>query len=173
MAAREIVFADPSLRYTRMLLGRLATNQQQSPDQAVGQSVSGYFALQDTSEHRPSQLSPVSVCWLVGWLLNVPATCECTSGTGLHNFTCCHAEIEVADPTFHLTQSQYTHTGQTSPRADPIPPGAWQGSHWSASFEVTGVTRPRKNPGASGIRTRDLPFSTKPLGQRGGFLSHW
>ena len=67
------------------------------------------------------------------------------------NFTCCHTEIEVADPTFHLTQSQYTDTGPTSPSADPITPGAWQGSHWSANFSVTGMTRPRKNPGASGI----------------------
>ena len=25
-------------------------------------------------------------------------------------FTCCHTEIEVADPTFSLTQSQYTDT---------------------------------------------------------------
>ena len=49
------------------------------------------------------------------------------------NFTCCHTEIEVADPTFHLTQSQYTDTGPTSPSADPITPGAWQGSHWSAN----------------------------------------
>ena len=29
VAARKIVFADPSLRYTRMLLGRLATTKQQ------------------------------------------------------------------------------------------------------------------------------------------------
>ena len=49
------------------------------------------------------------------------------------NFTCCHTEIEAADQTFHLTQSQYTDTGQTSPSADPITPGAWQGSHWSAN----------------------------------------
>ena len=77
------------------------------------------------------------------------------------NFTCCHTEIEVADPTFHLTQSQYTDTGPTSPSADPITPGAWQGSHWSANFEVTGMTRPRKNPGASGNRTRDLPLSRR------------
>ena len=27
------------------------------------------------------------------------------------NFTCCHTEIEVADQTFYLTQSQYTDTG--------------------------------------------------------------
>ena len=77
------------------------------------------------------------------------------------NFTCCHTEIEAADQTFHLTQSQYTDTGPTSPSADPITPGAWQGSHWSANFEVAGMTRPRKNPGASGIRTRDLPLSRR------------
>ena len=77
------------------------------------------------------------------------------------NCTCCHTEIEVADPTFHLTQSQYTDTGPTSPSADPITPGAWQGSHWSANFEVTGMTRPRKNPCANGIRSRDLPLSRR------------
>ena len=50
------------------------------------------------------------------------------------NFTCCHTEIEVADQTFHLTQSQYTDIGPTSPSTDPITPGTWQGSHWSANF---------------------------------------
>ena len=50
------------------------------------------------------------------------------------DFTCCHTEIEVADQTFYLTQSQYTDTGPTSPSADPTSPGAWQGSHWSAHF---------------------------------------
>ena len=40
------------------------------------------------------------------------------------NVTCCHTEIEVADPTFYLTQSQYTDTGPTSPSADPKTPGA-------------------------------------------------
>ena len=74
------------------------------------------------------------------------------------SFTCCHTEIEVADQTFHLTQSQYTNTGATSPSTDPITPGAWQGSHWSANFYVTGMTRPPKNPGASGIQTQDLPL---------------
>ena len=77
------------------------------------------------------------------------------------NFMCCHTEIEVPDQTFHLTQSQYTDTGLTSPSADPITPGAWQGSHWSANVEVTGMTQPRKNPGASGIRTQDLPLSRR------------
>ena len=50
------------------------------------------------------------------------------------NLTCCHTEVEVADQTFYLTQSQYTDTGPTSPSADPITPGAWQGSHWSVNF---------------------------------------
>ena len=71
------------------------------------------------------------------------------------NCTCCHTEIEVADPTFYLSQSKYTDTGPTSPSADPITPGTRQGSHWSADG-VTGMARPRKNPGASEIRTRDL-----------------
>ena len=86
------------------------------------------------------------------------------------NSTCCHTETKVADPTSHLTQSQYTDTRATSPSIDPLTPGAWEGSHWSAYFEVTGMTRPRKNPGARGNRTPDLPLSRRtpqPLSQRG------
>ena len=49
------------------------------------------------------------------------------------NFTCCHTEIEVADQTFHITQSQYTDTGPTSLSTDPITPGAWRRSHWSTN----------------------------------------
>ena len=49
-------------------------------------------------------------------------------------FKCCHTEIEVADPTFYLTQKQYTDTGPTAPSVAPITPGAWQGSHWNANF---------------------------------------
>ena len=77
------------------------------------------------------------------------------------NFTCCHTEIEVADQTFYLTQSRYVNTGPTSPSADPIMPDAWQGSHWSANFEVTGMTRPGKIPSQAGFE----PF-------RGGRLNH-
>ena len=40
------------------------------------------------------------------------------------NSMCCHTEIEVKDQTFHLTQSQYTDTGLTSPSTDPITPGS-------------------------------------------------
>ena len=82
------------------------------------------------------------------------------------NFTCCHTEIELADQTFHLTQSQYTDTGPTSPSTDPITPGAWQGSHRSASFEVTGMTRPGKIPGQAG-------FEPGIFRSRGGRLNHW
>ena len=60
------------------------------------------------------------------------------------NFTCCHTEIEAVDQTFYLTQSQYDDAGPT-PSADPITPVAWQVSHWSASFQVTGVTWPGKS----------------------------
>ena len=75
------------------------------------------------------------------------------------NCTCCHTEKQVADQTFLLTQSQYTDTGPTSPSTDPVPPGAWQGSHWGANFEITGMTRPGKksrrkrdsNPGPSAL----------------------
>ena len=99
------------------------------------------------------------VCLLVGCLTSQQQARVSLGRMCSDNFTCCNTEIEVADPTFYLTQSQYTDTGPTSPSADPITPGAWQGSHWSANFWVTGMTRPRKNPGASGIRTRDLPLS--------------
>ena len=101
------------------------------------------------------------VCLLVACLTSQQQASVSQGRICTDNFTCCHTEIEVADQTFYLTQSQYTDTGPTSPSADPITPGAWQGSHWSANFEVTGMTRPRKNPGASGIRTRDLPLSRR------------
>ena len=48
--------------------------------------------------------------------------------------TCCHADIEVADQAFCLTKSQETDTRLTSPSADPITPGAWQGNHWSSNL---------------------------------------
>ena len=79
-------------------------------------------------------------------------------GSAQTSFTCCHTEIEVADATFHLTQSQSTDTGPTSPSTDPITSGAWQGSHWSASFQVTGMTRPQKNPVSSGRRSEEIVF---------------
>ena len=81
------------------------------------------------------------------------------------NFTCCHTEIEVADKTFYLTQSQYTDTGPISPSADRIMPGAWQGCHWSVNFEVTGMTRPGKIPSQA-------EFEPRIFLSRGGRLNH-
>ena len=60
--------------------------------------------------------------------------------------TCCHTKKEAADQTCHLTQSLYTDTGPPTPCADPITPGAWQGSHWSTNFSVTGMTGPGESP---------------------------
>ena len=74
------------------------------------------------------------VGWLVGCLTSQQQASVSRGRICSDNFTCCHTEIEVADPTFYLTQSQYTDTGPTSPSADPITPGAWQGSDWSANF---------------------------------------
>ena len=74
------------------------------------------------------------VCLFVGCLSSQQHASVSQGRICTDNFTCCHTETEAADPTFHLTQSQYTDTGPTSPSADPITPGAWQGSHWSANF---------------------------------------
>ena len=100
-------------------------------------------------------------CLLVGCLTSQQHTSVSQGRICSNNFTCCHIEIKVTGQIFHLTQSQYTDTEPTSPSTDPISPGTWQGSHWRANFQVTGMTRPRKNTGASGIRTRDLPLSRR------------
>ena len=97
-------------------------------------------------------------CWLVGYVsVSCPVVavgiCICVGGGGgvclgesclfvgcltsqgricSDNCMCCHTEIEAANQTFHLTQSQYTVTGP--PSTDSIMQGAWQGSHWGANF---------------------------------------
>ena len=81
------------------------------------------------------------------------------------NFACCHTEIEVADQTFYLTQAQYTDTGPTSPSVDPITPGDWQVSNWSANFWYDStpkkVRRKRaSNPGSSALEADAL--TTRP-----------
>ena len=74
-----------------------------------------------------------SDCLLVGCLTSQQHASVSQGRICTDNVTCCHTEIEAADQTFHLTQSQYTDTRPTSPSADPITPGAWQGSHWTAN----------------------------------------
>ena len=75
------------------------------------------------------------VGWVVGCLTSQRRASVSQGRICSNSCTCCHTEIEVADPTFYLTQSQsQTDTGRTGPNADPITPGAWQGSHRSANF---------------------------------------
>ena len=74
------------------------------------------------------------VCLLVGCLTSQQHASVSQGRICSDNFTYCHTEIEVEDPNVHLTQSQYADTKPTSPSTDPMTPGAWQGSHWSASF---------------------------------------
>ena len=94
-------------------------------------------------QNHTSGLKPchcLSVCLLVA--LTSQQHASVSQGRNCsNNYTCCHTETEVADQT--------------------LTPGAWQGSHWNASFLVAGMTRPRKNPVASGIRTRDVPLSRR------------
>ena len=99
------------------------------------------------------------VCWLVGCLTSQQQASVSQGRICSDNFTCCHTEIEVADPTFYLTQSQYTDTGPTSPSADPITPGACQ---------VTTGKIPSKRD--SNPRSSTLEADALPLGQRGGQL---
>ena len=97
-------------------------------------------------------------CLLVGCLTSQQHASVPQGQISTDNFTCCHTEIEVAYQTFSLTQSQYTDTGPTSPRADPIMPVAWQGIHCSANFYITGMTRPGKIPSQAGFEHRIFCF---------------
>ena len=111
-----------------------------------------------TMKIKDDSCSLVADCLFVGCITSQQHASVSQGRICSDNFTCCHTEIEVADQTFYLTQSQYTDTRPTSPSTDNITPSAWQGSHWSANFEVTGMTRAQKNLGPSGIQTLDLPM---------------
>ena len=105
------------------------------------------------------------VCLLVGCSTSQQHASVSLGWICSDNSMCCHTEMEVADQTFYLIQSQYTDTGLTSPSTDPITPGTWQGSHWSANFEVTGMTRPGKILSQVG-------FEPRIFRSRGGRLNH-
>ena len=95
---------------------------------------------------RACACSSFAMLLFVGWLPPQQHASVSQGRICLDKCSCCHTEIEVAGQTFCLTQSQYTDTGSTSPSTDPITPRAWQGSHSSASFQVSGLTRPGKIP---------------------------
>ena len=93
------------------------------------------------------------VCLFVGCLTSHQQASVSQGRICSDHFTCCHTEIEVADQTFYLTQSQYTDTGPTSSSADPITPGAWQGSycipilrHWYDSTRKKSRRKRNSNP---------------------------
>ena len=151
-------------------------NRDSNPHSSIGGSLRSRRANRYTTRHPTGRAygdgaTQIAACYsyyyctvqllFVGCLTSQQHTSVSQGRICTDSFTCCHTEIEDADQPFHLTQSQYTDTGPTSPSTDPVTPGAWQGSHWSANFEVTGMTRPPKNPGPSGIRTRDLPLSRR------------
>ena len=66
-----------------------------------------------------------TICLLVGCLTSQQQASVSQGRICSDKFTCCHTEIEVADQTFYLSQSQYTGARPTSPSADPITPDAW------------------------------------------------
>ena len=91
-----------------------------------------YSEIYGSKSNGEENVGFVLFCWLVASRYSNMRV-YLRDGSAQTIFTCCHIEIELADPKFYLTQSQYTDTGPTSPSADPITPGTWQGSHWSAN----------------------------------------
>ena len=96
-------------------------------------------------------------------------------GSAQTRFTCRHTEIEIADQTFHLRQSQYTDTGRTSPSTNPITPGAWWiatgvpffKSHWYDSTPKKSRRKRNSNPGSSALETDVLTtWPTRRLKKR-------
>ena len=71
--------------------------------------------------------------WVSSRPSNIQSISQYISGPGL----LCHMKIQAADTPSHLTQSQYTDTGPTSPGTFPIPPGAWQCQFENYWFDPT------------------------------------
>ena len=123
--------------------------------------------LEKTEEERDVGES-LFVCLLVGCLTSQQQASVSQGRICSDNFTCCHTETEVADQTFYLTQSQYTDTGPTSPSADAITPGAWQGrplecqflSHWYDSTPKKSRRKRDSNPGPPALEADAL--TTRP-----------
>ena len=111
--------------------------------QAVDVRVSPYSLLQTSCSSGKKQSR---CCWffclffcccffLFSLLLNVPfhTLVYFRDGSAQTILRAATLRQKLQIKAFHLTQSQYTDTGPTSPRADPITPSAWQGSHWNAN----------------------------------------
>ena len=88
------------------------------------------MSIKDSAPESLSGLLLLLAFVVVGCLLVGCLMCQQQASVSLgricsDKFTCRHTEIEVADQSFYLTQSQYTDTRPTSPSADPITPGSW------------------------------------------------
>ena len=129
-------------------------------------------AQQSTFLNSLSALLACVPCLLVGCITSQQHASVSQGRMYTDNFTYWPTEIEVAGQTFYITQSQYSDTRPTSPNTDPIMPGAWQGSQWSANFYSTGMTWPGKIPLQAGFESRILRSQggrlNHSLGQRGG-----
>ena len=120
--------------------------------------------LASCSEKNKQEKKKKGCCVFVGCLTSQQHASVSQGRICSDNFTCCHTEIEVADQNFYLIQSQYTDTRLTSPSTDPITPGAWQGSHWSANFYVTSMTRPGSSaPEADALTSRAVLSTVRLL----------
>ena len=101
---------------------------------------------------------------IVGWLLNVPATCECISGTDLHNFTCCHTEMLRIQLSISPSHSILT-PGQPAPALtlwrQPLECQLFFLSHWYDSTPEKSRRKRGLNPGSSALEAD--AFTTRPM----------
>ena len=107
------------------------------------------------------------VCLLVGCLASQQQASVSQRRICSDKFTCCHTEIEVADQTFYLTQSQYTDTWPTSPSADAITPGDGRVATGVPIFKSLVWLDPEKIPAQAGFepgifRSRGGRLTTRP-----------
>ena len=102
-----------------------------------------------------------STCLLVGCLTSQQHATVSLERICSDNFTCCHTEIEVADP----TSISPSHSILTPGRPVPVLTLSRQAPGRVATgvpmFKSLVWLYPEKNPSASGIRTRDLPLSRR------------
>ena len=131
---KDIMTAEHLLQHCQ-LHDALGRDMQHRTETSEGQALWQPGGAEENGRFREGDrhLRLAFVCLFVGCLKSQQNASVSQARICSDYFTCCHTEIEAADQTLHLTQSQYTDTGPTSPSTDPIRPGAWQSSHWSTN----------------------------------------
>ena len=118
-----------------------------------GHTFSFSVSLTHANTHKPH-------CLLVGCLTSQQQGSVSQEQICPDKLMCCHTEIEVADPTFYLTQSQYTDYGPTSPCADPNNARRLAGWPLECQFWSHWYNSTQKNPYSTSWNwTPDLPLS--------------